>query len=83
MNITFFILLEKNYYKMVAITMFKDILFLSLFISVWTLPTIVRRQSDSSLCTAELKDLKKGVGVSRIVLVSRFNKYILVYLFIE
>ena len=53
-----FILLENNYYKMAAITVFKVILLISLFISVWTLPTRVRRQSDNSPCTDQLKNLK-------------------------
>ena len=39
-------------------TVLKLILLISLFISVWTSPTIMRRQSDNSPCTDQLKDLK-------------------------
>ena len=55
---------------MAASTIFQVMIFISLSICVWTLPTITKRLSDDE-CSDELIELLKGVEVSRMVLVCK------------
>lgn len=54
---------------MAASTIFQVVVFISLTICVWTLPTITKQQSDE--CSDEFRELLKGVEVSRMVLVCK------------